>query len=273
MEKLLCFDYDMTLLDHATGKVPESTQRAIALLRPTWKIVIATGRDMRQPASTYGVQTVQPDAIVEMNGARIFAEGEVLYQYFLPQDLLHGIITFGRQNDLCISCNQGDAYYTTKPELLRSFVYTCVQENEIVTRPAEELFGRQVSALALVGGQKEARMLEKEFPQVKVPLFAKKRGADIIPRSLSKAEGVQRLLRFYNSSFDNVIFFGDSGNDLELISAANLGIAMGNAIPPVQQAADYVTTAVGSDGIWNALAHFGLLPGTCGERTACTSEK
>ena len=70
---------------------------------------------------------------------------------------------------------------------------------------------------------------------------------------------MRRLLKHYGSNFSQVIFFGDSGNDLELIEAAKLGIAMGNAIPPLKEAADYVTDAVDKNGIWNALIHFNLL--------------
>lgn len=259
MEKLLCFDYDMTLLDHATGKIPESTLKAIQLLRPEWKIVIATGRDMEQPESIYGMETVQPDAVVQMNGAKVCAEGEVLYQYYLPQELLRQIVTFCREQNLCVSCLLNDIYYTTKPQPLRDFVYTCVRQDGIKVRPAEGIFGQQVSALALVGNMEDAQLLEAQFPQVKVPLFAKKRGADIIPRFLSKAEGMRRLLQYYGSDFSQVVFFGDSGNDMELMVEAKLGIAMGNAIPPLKDAADYVTDAVGNDGIWKALVQLHLL--------------
>lgn len=261
MEKLLCFDYDMTLLDHATGQIPDSAQKAIRLLRGEWKIVIATGRDMRQAESAYGIETVRPDAVVEMNGARVWAEGRVLYEYFLPQELMQSIFHFGRAHGLCISCLLDGVYYTTEPEPLKEFIYTCVRQDEVAVCPAEEAFGRQVNAMALVGCEKDARLLEKQFPEVKVPLFGKKRGADIIPRSLSKTEGMRRVLQYYHSGFEQVIFFGDSGNDMELMRDAKLGIAMGNAIPPLKEAANYVTSAVGEDGIWNALGHFSLLPG------------
>ncbi|WOC31606.1 MULTISPECIES: HAD-IIB family hydrolase [Caproicibacterium] len=261
MKKLLCFDYDMTLLDHATGQIPASTQEAVRLLRPTWKIVLATGRDMEQPESTYGMETVQPDAVVQMNGAKVCAEGKVLYEYFLPQELMQRIFAFALQKDLCVSCLLDNVYYTTKPQPLRDFVYTCVRQTPITVRPAQEAFGRQVRALALVGNTADARLLEAAFPEIKVPLFAQKRGADIIPRALSKAEGMRRVLAYYGSDFSQVVFFGDSGNDLELIAEAKLGIAMGNAIPQLKEAADYVTDAVGKNGIWNALVHFHFLQG------------
>ena len=53
--------------------------------------------------------------------------------------------------------------------------------------------------------------------------------------------------------------FGDGGNDIPMLRHAGTGIAMGNAAPEVQAAANYVTTSVDENGILNALKHFGVL--------------
>ncbi len=52
---------------------------------------------------------------------------------------------------------------------------------------------------------------------------------------------------------------GDSVNDLEMLSYAGVGIAMGNADWQVKRAADYVTDALYDDGVYRAMAHFGLM--------------
>ena len=46
MKTLISFDVDMTLLDHATYKIPDSAIEAIEALRKNHFIVLATGRDM-----------------------------------------------------------------------------------------------------------------------------------------------------------------------------------------------------------------------------------
>ena len=53
--------------------------------------------------------------------------------------------------------------------------------------------------------------------------------------------------------------FGDGGNDMSMLSAAGVGVAMGNALDKVKAEADYVTTNVDDDGIRNALLHFGII--------------
>ena len=53
--------------------------------------------------------------------------------------------------------------------------------------------------------------------------------------------------------------FGDSWNDLEMLQAAGVGVAMGNAPQEVQKKADYVTTSNNHDGIYQALQHYQLI--------------
>ena len=44
-------------------------------------------------------------------------------------------------------------------------------------------------------------------------------------------------------------------NDVELIEAAGFGVAMGNAMPDVQERADYVAPAITEEGLQDAIAH------------------
>jgi hydroxymethylpyrimidine pyrophosphatase-like HAD family hydrolase len=53
--------------------------------------------------------------------------------------------------------------------------------------------------------------------------------------------------------------FGDGGNDISIIKAAGVGVAMGNAGDDVKFVADYITTSVDEDGIANALKHYGVI--------------
>ena len=57
----------------------------------------------------------------------------------------------------------------------------------------------------------------------------------------------------------NTFAFGDSENDLSMAPAVETFVAMGNALPGVKAAADYVTDSVQNDGVATALARFGLL--------------
>ncbi len=63
----------------------------------------------------------------------------------------------------------------------------------------------------------------------------------------------------YMISQPETMAFGDGENDIDMIRFAGIGVAMGNGIPALQKAADYVTDDIDEDGIANALHHFGLI--------------
>ena len=56
---------------------------------------------------------------------------------------------------------------------------------------------------------------------------------------VSKAGGLEVVARRLGCTLDNVCTIGDSGNDVEMLRAAGLGIAMGNATAVARDAADY----------------------------------
>ena len=49
---------------------------------------------------------------------------------------------------------------------------------------------------------------------------------------------------------------GDSENDLSMIEAAGIGVAMGNASELVKNHADYITGTNAQDGVASAIEHF-----------------
>lgn len=86
------------------------------------------------------------------------------------------------------------------------------------------------------------------------PLFT-----DIIAEGTNKSLGIDRVLNHYNIPLKDTMAFGDGGNDIPMLKHVGTGIAMGNAAPAVQEAADYVTSPVDDDGILRALQHFNIV--------------
>ena len=78
---------------------------------------------------------------------------------------------------------------------------------------------------------------------------------------ISKAEGLSRLAAYFGEKEDlsDSVAFGDSMNDMEVIIKAGIGVAMGNAMKELKEAADYVTSPIAEDGIYRACLHLGLL--------------
>jgi len=76
---------------------------------------------------------------------------------------------------------------------------------------------------------------------------------EITPKGVNKAKGVKALARELNITKDEVIAFGDSENDIEMLKYVGCGVAMGNADQKVKEIADFVTDSNDDDGIYNKL--------------------
>ena len=62
----------------------------------------------------------------------------------------------------------------------------------------------------------------------------------------------------FHADYKDAIVFGDAMNDMSMFIDDWTKVAMGNAIPELKAAADYVTTDVEEDGIYNACEALGL---------------
>ena len=76
---------------------------------------------------------------------------------------------------------------------------------------------------------------------------------EVIPASVNKGEGLRSACRSAGIDMRQTIAFGDSQNDIEMLRAAGVGVAMGNASEDVKTAADMVTLSNNENGIAAAL--------------------
>ena len=82
---------------------------------------------------------------------------------------------------------------------------------------------------------------------------------EISPRECTKRGGIQSVLDALDPHHGTVYGIGDASNDVSLMNAVDVGIAMGNAPDYLKDKADYVTDTVDHDGVVAALEHFRLI--------------
>ncbi len=77
---------------------------------------------------------------------------------------------------------------------------------------------------------------------------------EITHQGVDKASALQLLGHQLGIATDEMVAIGDAENDITMLRLAGLGIAMGNASPEVQAAADWVTDTNNQDGVAIAIA-------------------
>ena len=95
------------------------------------------------------------------------------------------------------------------------------------------------------------------FPDVKVT-SSTWNNLEINARTAHKGVALKRFAETLGLTLANCMAFGDGLNDLTMIEAAGVGVAMSNACPEVLSAAVYTTLSNDEDGVAAALRHFGL---------------
>ena len=76
-----------------------------------------------------------------------------------------------------------------------------------------------------------------------------KKWISINPKETNKFGALEKLCFKLNIDISQIIFFGDSMNDIAIISKVGLGVAMGNALEEVKKQASKITLTNDQDGI------------------------
>ncbi len=254
--KIIFFDIDGTLVDPATGRVPETATLALQKLRQKGILLcIATGR---APCSLPDFGGFRFDAYCTFNGALCRTEDVTIFQNPLSCEAVDKIIenaaALGRPVSLALedrlSANGLDRdladYYT-----LADLILT-VDENFDAARQ------ENVYQIMLGCREEDFPAIIRDVPGVKLAV-SWDRAVDVISATGGKGTGIRKIMEFYGLQPAQSLAFGDSYNDLELLQAAGTGVAMGNAAQALKDIADDICRSVSDDGIYRYCIEQGLI--------------
>ncbi|RSK26294.1 HAD family phosphatase [Bacillus sp. HMF5848] len=87
------------------------------------------------------------------------------------------------------------------------------------------------------------------FPEVDVITKETHNAFVIVPRGVSKLGGLKALGKHLNIEVNKMVVIGDESDDIPMLEAAGLGVAMGQAKPDVKKAADWITRSNNQLGV------------------------
>ena len=80
---------------------------------------------------------------------------------------------------------------------------------------------------------------------------------EVVPKGMNKGEAVKMLCKTLGVEIENAVACGDAANDLAMLKAAGIGVAMQNGADEVKAIADYITARDNNhDGVAEAADKF-----------------
>lgn len=257
MIKALFFDIDGTLVSFRTHRISDSMMAALHTLREKGvKLYIASGRHILVMDN---LQDFPFDGYVCMNGGVVIDRGQIVSKVLMGSHIAGLIARRCMENSLPCVVYGEDWYGISMKNEETDRIFDMIRLKDVPLVSLADMDAGTVCQYTVFADERtEKEVVLDGLPPVETsrwyPDFF-----DINPAGLSKARGIESIISREGISRDEVMAFGDGGNDIEMIRYAGIGVAMGNATDPVKAAADYVTLSVDEDGVLHALKHFGVL--------------
>ena len=266
--KMLAVDLDGTLLtSHNT--IAAETQRMLTLTRKQGlKVVLASGRPLSgilPYAAQLGLEGDQQFATVFNGGVAQSYSGKVLFSH---EQNLHDVETMKHLQRLAhvnMHFETTEAFYTFDRIInVQMGINASTTNNEIHVCDLKDL-KKDFTYIKceFTGSVDEIARFRNRLPDWVFDQYNVVRSAETIVEfnnpAASKGLALAELASRLGFEEDEVMIFGDEGNDISMFSNPNFKkIAMGNAIDEIKNLADYVTDDNNHNGIAKALKKFVL---------------
>lgn len=261
----LVLDIDGTLLDEQNLIRPR-TFTAIANARAAGVVVmLATGRSPWGTREIVDLLELDTPSIV-INGAALYdrREDRLIEHYALPEPMVARLLSFVAREHLLPVVSSTTGQYARAPEGDETSILSDLRSLHLVTLddlPRRDVTRVTVFSLKHVSSQRlhdDIRVIAGDYPAyyTHFPLaaLAHFRGSaaqvvDVQPDCKGKAEALGVLQARFGVAPERVVAVGDANNDLTILRAAGLGVAMGNATPDAKAAAKRVIGDNDSDAL------------------------
>lgn len=266
--KMIAIDLDGTLLNENHGLNTATIQAVKQAKVAGIKVVLCSGRPLSgvsQYFETLGL--VDPgDYVISYNGAMVqhADTGDVLVQHTLTAKDFQDMAALAEELGVHIQALDEAKLYTPNADISK---YT-VRESYLVKMPlfyrkadtfdASKRFAKlmmidEPGLLAEAKKNLPSECFDKYYIVNSEPFFL-----EIQNKAVNKGNAVKALADNLGYEMSEVMAVGDQANDIPMIKAAGIGVAMGNAAPEIIAAADVQTATNIEDGVAKAIVKYAL---------------
>ena len=273
--KLVALDLDGTLFDNSS-RISERNLTAIRSITDKGiHVVISTGRPF-EGIPFDQIKGTGINYVITANGSGIYeiSTGKCLYENAMDEELVTPILNFLLTRDIHMDAFIGGKGYTpvqcvetaqklTVPSSIKNYIITTrtrldnilqfIHENQLKVQKMTLNFYPAADGTLI--DRETVRKFLVSNPSI-TTVCGGYNNLEFTRADANKGVGLRKLAEILGVNPDATMAIGDTENDLAIIEAAGIGVAMGNATDAVKARADYVTTTNTKDGVAAAIEHF-----------------
>ena len=273
--KLVALDLDGTLFDNSSRISKRNLTAIRSITDKGIHVVISTGR----PFEGIPFDQIKGTGInyaITANGSGIYeiSTGKCLYENAMDEELVTPILNFLLTRDIHMDAFIGGKGYTpiqcvetaqklTVPSSIKNYIITTrtrldnilqfIHENQLKVQKMTLNFYPAADGTLI--DRETVRKFLVSNPSI-TTVCGGYNNLEFTRADANKGVGLRKLAEILGVNPDATMAIGDTENDLAIIEAAGIGVAMGNATDAVKARADYVTTTNTKDGVAAAFEHF-----------------
>ena len=236
--KLILADIDGTMLPYGQRIVSERTRRAMhACIDAGMHVGPASGRGISHVTPSFAGDEALTATALGTNGMQVYLDGALIHEEHLDRDALVHVaqVIQGREGVGAIVFDGGTPLLVqgTREDLAQSFPVYAQQALDYEGIPSFPIIKMNIfNAGGIELTREMLDLLVREVPELDfnlpMPGFL-----NVTPVGYSKASGIDILCDALGITLDQVVTFGDGGNDLEMIAHVPNGTAVAGAVPEV----------------------------------------
>ncbi len=254
-KRYLFFDIDGTLAAGGYGNtyVPASAQRALEKCRAAGHFLcIATGR----------LQSMAVDYMHELGFKNMVSDGgygvtidDVFYGITpLPKEKIVRLVDECKEKGMPWALQIDNSRFRQAPDnRFEAFTHDIYMQTKVIPgldpRDCDEIYKMYIACLP---GEEQTLQHLPALP------WCRYQNEYIFVEPTDKAVGIRKVMDHFGADYSDAVVFGDALNDMSMFIDGWTKVAMGNAVDAIKERADYITTDVEEDGIYNACAALGL---------------
>ena len=267
--RVIATDMDGTLLDpKGQLDLPRLEKILDKLDQCDIRFVIATGNEVHRMRQLLG-HLAERVVLVVANGARIFENNELIQAQTWDDAMVDKALGHfkGRecQDQFVVTAmnggfvKEGTVFTELDKFMTPEMIEKLYQRMNFVDEFDSSLFGGVLKMSMVVGEERLDSVLQEINDLFDGHVRAVSSGygcIDILQDGIHKAWGLVELLKRWNLKPEQIMAFGDSENDIEMLELAGISYAMENAEEAVKRVATKVAPANSQAGVYKVLENW-----------------